>query len=258
MENAKKIISIVFYGMLLVCACRQPYKQAVMVLEDKKNLDSTNKVSDSWGSLFTDSVNNILFRYMFDNQTSMQNGAYVKDNHIYFKTVLDSEGREKNISDMVDKATFTSLANHKNNNLTIDKVDGRGTGLSDCYFVDKNYIYIFNNGKTKNNAIFFVAGKADNYMELGGDYIRINNKIYWGGNEVQDVDVQHFRTIHVIVPNQERDRIIGNDSKHLYDGDYIMDFPRFMRYSFYRKALQDSLIKTYFPEIYYKWKMQRK
>ena len=79
-------------------------------------------------------------------------------------------------------------------------------------------------------------GKCDDYEVLGGEYLRVDDKIYSRGVEVTGADLASFHTIEVLRKYSEWQAILGKDKNHIYlydkpmtksqsEGFYISDFP---------------------------------
>lgn len=105
------------------------------------------------------------------------------------------------------------------------------------YFKDKNYLYFYiEQEKPPYDDFLTVMGKCDDYEVLGGEYLRVGDKIYSRGVEVAGADLASFHTIEVFRKYSEWQAILGKDKNHIYlydkpmtksqsEGFYISDFP---------------------------------
>ena len=87
------------------------------------------------------------------------------------------------VSKTIDIETFDLLFNEIedrkkiNNNYHLRYNDGI---QSKYYFKDKHHIYTCH---SRVNSELFIAGSSSDYAVLGGDYLRVENAIYYGGKK---------------------------------------------------------------------------
>lgn len=85
------------------------------------------------------------------------------------------------------------------------------------YFKDKNYLYFYiEQEKPPYDDFLTVMGKCDDYEVLGGEYLRVGDKIYSRGVEVAGADLASFHTIEVLRKYSEWQAILGKDKNHIY------------------------------------------
>lgn len=154
----------------------------------------------------------------------------------YVVKSVKKNGKLYPVSDVVDCKSFIniydsedSVARRNNEYYRINPIVN--------YFKDKNYLYFYiEQEKPPYDDFLTVMGKCDDYEVLGGEYLRVGDKIYSRGVEVAGADLASFHTIEVLRKYSEWQAILGKDKNHIYlydkpmtksqsEGFYISDFP---------------------------------
>lgn len=177
-------------------------------------------------NLYKDEKGNIIFRILSYQDLKEQEGMTVKNDILNFSHVYDSKTNTyiKN-NEVIDWETFDNIFNDPEN---VEKTKETQNDVNyDCYFSDKNNMYLYPFLSTK-----LVLIKGNDYEVLGGYYLKLNNEIYWWGEKLKSVDIETFKTIQLINDVDYHEDSVGSDKNHLYSGNEIMSYKRFKeRYS---------------------------
>ena len=134
----------------------------------------------------------------------------------YVVKSVKMNGKLYPLSDVVDCKSFIniydsedSVARRNNEYYRINPIVN--------YFKDKNYLYFYiEQEKPPYDDFLTVMGKCDDYEVLGGEYLRVGDKIYSRGVEVAGADLASFHTIEVLRKYSEWQAILGKDKNHIY------------------------------------------
>lgn len=195
MENTRKIKYNIVFIIICFFSCNSQSKYVII-----RNNDLIVK----------DSTNGLVLRLP----------SYMsKEKYFYLKTLRNHNEKIIKISEFIDVTTFDYIYNYPEDKSKINN-EYYIKNPVDNYFKDSKHLYIYQylNG----NPDFFIAGNNSDYKILGGAYIRIEDKIYWRGEEVEGVDINSFKTLNVLRNNSEWKATIGMDKYHLYNGNSIM------------------------------------
>lgn len=233
MENKSKIVLILSL-VLLVISCKDKEKQTIT---DQLKIDGV--IKDNLGRLYVEN-NQLIFecQCLYSNAKEKDDFYVVNDNVIKFKKIIDMKSDTIPLEKVIDQNTFHLLGledEEKEKIRNLFFLNGR----LNCYYADKNFTYAF---ADKPNPEFKIIGDADKAIFIGGNYMKISEKIYSNGIEVKNVDYNSFKTFEVSTERIERKLTIGSDKKHLFLDEKIMtkkDFDRLI-------APNDSLKEKYF------------
>lgn len=134
----------------------------------------------------------------------------------YVVKYVKMNGKLYPLSDVVDCKSFIniydsedSVARRNNEYYRINPIVN--------YFKDKKYLYFYvQQEKPPYDDFLTVMGKCNDYEVLGGEYLRVGDKIYSRGVEVAGADVASFHTIEVLRKYSEWHAILGKDKNHIY------------------------------------------
>jgi len=237
MENQKKIVYTLFI-ILTLMGCMS---------EGKQTKKKTNKVAPKTLSSLDKYVGKILVeqddlyfqvRSIYCESGEVENYFTCRDNLVSFVSLIDLSGDTVKLNKYIDQNSFRVIGTdpkEKNSIRNPYYFDGR----MNCYYVDKNYVYAFID---KTSPQFKLLGNARSLSLLGGNYIRVANRIYSKGIQITGVDPAKFHTMEVFNEGSEWLRTIGLDDQSLYLNDQVLDKASFDKLI----APNDSLEKLYF------------
>ncbi len=167
----------------------------------------------------------------------------VKNNIIHFEKVLNIELSDTvELERILDKSTFRMIGLTDNEKRKI-RNPYYFEGRMNCYYADSKNFYTYLNN---DNPQFLWIGLSKDFELLGGNYVKINNKIYSGGQLVDSADIESFHTMEIpqLHNKSEWSITIGLDAKHIYSNENIMDKKRFTKVVY----SNDSLKHIYFQK----------
>lgn len=220
MEDSKKLIILFFTFFCLLFSCKEIVKKK----EIQKTIKSPNLIVKT------------------NQGYKLRIESFKSGNDDFFETfkIKNILGDSLAVEKLIDVETFENLAytelykkNVKNKHFIANPIK--------TYFIDKNYIYIYDYIYGDDN--FFIAGKAKDLEVLGGAYIKINNGIYYYGRILEGVDIESFKTINVIRRDSEWSATLGIDKKNVYLANRIESKEILLNNYF----INDSIVKKYFP-----------
>lgn len=195
MENTKKITTFLLVVIYLFVSCKKEVK-----IEEQKI-----KIKDP-SLVIKDSTGNYLIKISNFSGRHLVNKVYDYTNNMSY-----------NVSKKVDFRTFQKIEStlEYKNNVT----DYYKNSSTDIYYIDTNYIYVYIDKEFRaieKNPLFFIAGSSNNFKALGGNYLRIDDKVYCSGREIKNIDVNSFTTINLLRRKSPYVFSIGTDGKYLY------------------------------------------
>lgn len=221
MENTKKIILAILIIFSLFLSCKNNSKTEQQEISIK---DPTLIVKDSTGK----------YVIKISNFTG---------NHLVNK-VYDHK-KKYDVSKKVDFKTFQKIEStlEYQNNVT----DYYKNSTTDIYYIDANYIYVYIDKEfriTEKSPLFFIAGSRNGFKALGGNYLRIDDKVYCSGKEIKNIDINNFTTINLQSRYSEWTFAIGTDGKHLYACNGHIFTKKQLTHDYF---VNKSILKKYFP-----------
>lgn len=237
MENKVKVIA---FGLLpaFLLGCQNSAPKEI----DVKSGNKHTLFEENIGQLITKN-NEMTFEVRCVNGVISEiNNYYKLKNHTiqFFALIKDADTIP--ITELLDKKTFKMLGLTRAERLKIRNpyfLDGR----MNCYYMDKNYVFAYLDQSTPE---FRIIGSSKDPLEfLGGNYLKVNDKIFSRGILLDSVDVKNFHTqdepqFHF---KSEWFLTIGLDNTYIYRDNKKMtksDFNYFIDGN-------DSLRKIYFP-----------
>ena len=194
MENTKKIIFFFLWAVITLSGCDNK--------TDLKNIRNTGLVSkDLNGKIYV-------------NFNKHHNHPELGQNAIRYYDV--ATGSRTPITDIINIEKLDFLYKYEEDRLKIKSSYYESKPINN-YLKDDKYIYVYKN--MDGYPEFFIAGSVDDYEVMGGAYLRVGNKIYWSGLQVNNVDANSFKTINISRKHSEWDATIGKDDISYYLGN---------------------------------------
>lgn len=234
MENKRKIVFILSLVLLVIC-CKDKKKQTITEQQQMMGV-----IKDNLGKLYIANNQLIFETQCFKADVLAKANYYVVDkNMVKFKKLINTNSDTILLEKVIDSKTFHLLGLDGEEKQKI-RNPFYFNGRMHCYYEDKNFTFVF---ADKSNPEFKIIGQSDKAIFIGGDYLKLDSKIYSNGIEVKSVDWKSFKTFEV----HDKYRLqyintIGSDKKHLFWHEKIMtkyDFERLI-------SPNDSLRKIYF------------
>ena len=108
-----------------------------------------------------------------------------------------------------------------------------------CYYYDRENFYAYLDQESPQ---FLLLGKIDEVELLGGNYVRVDDRVFSQGIKMDSIDIGSFHTMEVWIEGTEWSRTIGLDKDHIFINDKPITKEVFNK----RIAPHDSLEKIYF------------
>lgn len=232
MENKIKI-TFYFFFLLQIFSCIERNKS------ETQKVGNNNKLLKNEFLQFTGRIVKQKDSSFFE----IRELKYEEPNKLIFSHVTTTNNDRLLISKTIDSSSFHLLglfeeeANKINNPFYLN-------GRMLAYYRDKKNIYAFIN---KDTPQFILLGRWEKTELLGGNYLRVENRIFSNGFVIPDADSSSFHTLKTWPAHlkTEWSFTIGLDKKHLYSDEKIMDIKMFNRF-FYKS---DSLRQIYFKTL---------
>lgn len=239
MENQKKIVGFLFFILFLMGCSNTPIEK-----KDKSTVDDENlsfSIERYLGRIKNKGSKRIFEVRSIIAPDSKVNGYFsIEDNVAQFTHLINPYGDTLKVHDTIDSLTFRVVG------LSIEEkwkirnpyfFDGRMR----CYYYDKTNFYAY---LDLDSSEFLLLGKKSDAELLGGHYVRVGNRIFAQGVQIDSADLGTFHTMEVWMEGTEWNRTIGLDNYHIYVNDKILTEKRFEKLI----APNDSLKSIYFPQ----------
>lgn len=195
MKNKKIIFS--FLSIFLVTACDNADTKTLSTFLIKNGNEWTIQIPNSWCAKKT--TDTLDYSTIYNLKTKMYQPV---------SKTIDIETFDLLFNDIEDRKKI-------NNDYWLRYNEGM---QSKYYFKDKHHIYIYTCHSQVNSELF-IAGSSSDYAVLGGNYLRVENAIYYDGKKIDGADVNTFRTKNEIRHDSEWDETIGLDKNYIYIND---------------------------------------
>ena len=225
MENTKKIVCGFFFISFII-SCGSSIRNKIYIKKKDKH---------------------VFFKHFTFNEQGNQDGSFKQSDSIFFSKVIFENQNILN-ENIIDTESFDALYNDINDREKV-KNDYYLRG-DDYYFKDNKYVYIYVDDVTQFiKPKFFIAGKINDYNILGGSYLKVGNKIYCKGVEIENVDIKTFKIAKMRLKYSEWFQTIGFDKNAFYIENRKEDKSKLNLYKNYISEIDvDSLQKAYFSK----------
>lgn len=226
MENKIKIVILISFVFFFTCCTQQKNSEL-------NNSEISFGLRQYFGKVLCENEN-FIFEvpciYCLDEKPiRFINVKTINNDTLYLRNVIDTSSFRLLGLDSFEKEKIRNRF----------YLDGRML----CYYRDKNNLYAF---LDKENPEFLLLGLWKDVILLGGNYIRIKNRIYSKGLFIPHADLETFHTMDIpqFHNKSEWSVTVGLDKNHIYLDEKIMDKLCFNKIIF----SNDSLKNIYFPK----------
>jgi hypothetical protein len=185
-----------------------------------------------------DSIRVFQVLSVFSNGQKRNDYFSVENNSVEFHRLINQNGDTLSVHEIIDHETFNVVGMTEAEKRLIRNHSCFG-GNMNVYYYDQANFYAFLDREFPE---FLLLGATDETYLLGGDYVRVGDKLFSAGVQMDSVDIKSFHTME-IWRGGDRFSTIGLDNKHIYFNEDIMSETSFERII----APNDSLRKIYFP-----------